>query len=494
SSDGSFVAPVPFAIKTTLSIRASLAMVLAGLLAASGPAAAVSGPASSGSAATVAAAADVNARLAANGAGNAGNADDGKPGSKAAGNDKATPKQAVDKGTARSSDGGKSTAKPAAAEHAGAKSSANKKSADHAADKSAANSSTDEKPSGKSAGNDKGSVKSSASDKAAKADGGKAGDKSSDKGSDKSSDNKSSVKGSDKNKSPSSDKSAAKSGPASEWCKQISARLGSVSLDACQHARLVPSGAFSVNKFPILVRRVTPGSGKGKGKDKSREMPVRILLLGGIHGDELTASSIVFRWMQGLSKGDARDFQWTIAPVLNPDGMLQAKPVRMNANGVDLNRNFPTPQWTREAPKYWSKVTRNDPRRFPGKAPLSEPETRWVNAEIERMRPNVIISVHAPFGLLDFDGPAPVPDRFGRLMFNNIGVYPGSLGNFSGRQQNVPVITIELPNAGSMPPDDEVERIWTDMLTWIKRNVPPSKLAGKVGPLSQSKVGATSLE
>jgi murein tripeptide amidase MpaA len=31
-------------------------------------------------------------------------------------------------------------------------------------------------------------------------------------------------------------------------------------------------------------------------------------------------------------------------PVLNPDGMLAAKPRRVNANGVDLNRNFPTPR------------------------------------------------------------------------------------------------------------------------------------------------------
>lgn len=290
-------------------------------------------------------------------------------------------------------------------------------------------------------------------------------------------------------KSGSKDKEskAAKLGPSAEWCEKISGRLGSVSMETCQKSGLVPSGAYSVNKFPILVRRISAARPKGKEKDRKAEIPVRILLLGGIHGDELTSTSIVFRWMQALSAPNARDFQWSVAPLLNPDGMLQPKPVRMNANGVDLNRNFPTPAWIKEAPKYWSKVTRNDPRRFPGTAPLSEPETRWVNSEIERMRPNVIISIHAPFGLLDFDGPAPVPDKFGRLMFNNVGVYPGSLGNFSGRQQNVPVITIELPNAGSMPPDEEIERIWSDMLTWIKRNVPPSKLAGKAGPLAESR-------
>jgi len=32
---------------------------------------------------------------------------------------------------------------------------------------------------------------------------------------------------------------------------------------------------------------------------------------------------------------------------------------------------------------------------------LSEPESRWVSDEIERFQPQVIISVHAPFGVLD---------------------------------------------------------------------------------------------
>lgn len=66
----------------------------------------------------------------------------------------------------------------------------------------------------------------------------------------------------------------------------------------------------------------------------------------------------------------------------------------------------------------------------------------------------------APFCVLDFDGPAKPPQRFGRLIFNRVGVYPGSLGNYSGLHKSIPVITIALPNAGSMPPDAEVRRIW----------------------------------
>jgi len=56
-------------------------------------------------------------------------------------------------------------------------------------------------------------------------------------------------------------------------------------------------------------------------------------------------------------------------------------------------------------------------------------------------------------------------------LLNRVGVYPGSLGNYSGVHKNVPVITIELPNAQKMPPEAEVRRIWIDMLGWIKENV-----------------------
>ena len=93
----------------------------------------------------------------------------------------------------------------------------------------------------------------------------------------------------------------------------------------------------------------------------------------------------------------------------------------------------------------------------------------------------MIISVHAPFGVLDFDGPAPAPKRFGRLTLNPVGVYPGSLGNYSGKFRNVPVITIELPNAQAMPTDAEAKRIWSDMLEWINHNLAkhPAQTSGR---------------
>jgi hypothetical protein len=246
------------------------------------------------------------------------------------------------------------------------------------------------------------------------------------------------------------------------WCERLSARLPTISASDCRQSAVAPSGATSNNGFPILERDIAASTS---------ETAPRVLLLGGIHGDELTASALVFRWLQTMDSPAAQSLHWKVAPLLNPDGLLAAKPQRVNAHGVDLNRNFPTPDWQREAPRYWAKVTRSDPRRFPGKSPLSEPESRWVHQTIESFHPDLIVSVHAPFGVLDFDGEAEPPRKFGRLNYRKVGVYPGSLGNYSGQHKQVPVITIELPHAQAMPSDAEVQRIWRDMLEWIRSNV-----------------------
>lgn len=251
-----------------------------------------------------------------------------------------------------------------------------------------------------------------------------------------------------------------------DWCGSLSSRLNSLSMASCLSSGLLPTGAKSLKGFPILARDIVPPVRKN-----ARPAP-RILLIGGIHGDELTAVATVFKWLQLAQTPAAQAFHWKIVPVVNPDGFLAAEPSRVNARGVDLNRNFPTPNWKKEAPRYWAKATQSDPRRFPGPAPLSEPESRWVQQEIERFQPQLVVSVHAPFGVLDFDGPAKPPQRFGRLIYDRVGVYPGSLGNYGGLHKKIPVITIELPNARTMPTDAEVQRIWLDMLTWIQHNLP----------------------
>jgi protein MpaA len=196
---------------------------------------------------------------------------------------------------------------------------------------------------------------------------------------------------------------------------------------------------------------------------------LRIMVLGGIHGDEMSSVSLVFHWLN-LAQSPLADLplgiDWRFIPSLNPDGLMASPPRRVNANGVDLNRNFPTPNWARDARTYWEIRTRKDPRRWPGHKPLSEPESQFLYQQMGSFKPHLIVSVHAPYGVLDFDGPAVPPSRLGRLYLDQVGIFPGSLGNFGGVHKGVPVVTIELPSATRTPTDAEMRQMWLDLLRW----------------------------
>ncbi len=225
--------------------------------------------------------------------------------------------------------------------------------------------------------------------------------------------------------------------------------------------------------FPLYqrdVRAPVPHVVPGERPPPARR---RVLVIGGMHGDELSSTSLVFHWIAHAVQTPA-DMDWRFVPAVNPDGLLLAKPTRTNASKVDLNRNFPTPHWDVEAPKYWHQRTKKDPRRWPGPKPLSEPESRFVVNTMTNWKPDLIVSVHAPYGVLDYDGPSVPPQRLGRLYLDQVGIFPGSLGNFGGVHKGVPVVTIELPSAIRTPTEPEMRQMWVDLLRWISERQPPA--------------------
>lgn len=248
-------------------------------------------------------------------------------------------------------------------------------------------------------------------------------------------------------------------------CKDYSAKIPNVKPSLCEAAQLQDSSARSVLGRPIWSRDV-PAEG----------VPLRVLVLGGIHGDEMSSSSLVFHWI-ALAQTPPADMpvriSWRFIPTLNPDGMFAKPARRVNARGVDLNRNFPTPNWARDARHYWEERTRRDPRRWPGNHPLSEPESRFLLEQIDSFKPNLIVSVHAPYGVLDFDGPSVPPSRLGRLYLDQVGIFPGSLGNYGGIHKGVPVVTIELPSASRTPQEPEMRQMWIDLLRWTTERLGP---------------------
>jgi protein MpaA len=114
----------------------------------------------------------------------------------------------------------------------------------------------------------------------------------------------------------------------------------------------------------------------------------RVLLVGCIHGNECAGQRI----LAALERRRVRaDTQLWLVPSMNPDGA--AADTRQNADGVDLNRNFPY-QWQPGGGSTY----------YAGPRPASEPETRAAMRLIEQIRPAVTIWYHQHEDLVDMAG------------------------------------------------------------------------------------------
>lgn len=187
------------------------------------------------------------------------------------------------------------------------------------------------------------------------------------------------------------------------------------------------------------------------------------VILCGVHGDEITPIKFCFDVMEDLKNNPKllKDTLVVVAPIVAPDSFFATKPSRTNANGVDVNRNFPTKDWASRALYLWKNRYRKDPRRFPGEFAMSEQETRFQVNLIKRYNPNKVISVHAPLTLLDYDGPAKhqqngqkarqlliqMSERAHKYKVSDYPFFPGSLGNWAGNERGIPTYTLELPNS-----------------------------------------------
>jgi protein MpaA len=116
--------------------------------------------------------------------------------------------------------------------------------------------------------------------------------------------------------------------------------------------------------------------------------PRKVLLVGCIHGNECAGIKI----LDAISRKPVpAGVQLWLVREMNPDGT--AADTRQNADGVDLNRNFPF---------RWEPIS--DPTYYSGPRPLSEPESRAAARLISRLRPAVTIWYHQHEDLVDLAG------------------------------------------------------------------------------------------
>ena len=167
-----------------------------------------------------------------------------------------------------------------------------------------------------------------------------------------------------------------------------------------------------------------------------------VLIIGVFHGDEPQGKFLIEKYIQNHKNKNKNNL--IFIPCLNPDGLINN--TRTNANGVDLNRNFPTANFGQDG----SAAGENSQDYYGGKSPASEIETKFIIKIIEKYQPKLIITIHTPYKIVNYDGPAEkiaqkISDIIDYPVEGDIGYpTPGSFGTYCGIERNIPTITLEL--------------------------------------------------
>ncbi len=170
-----------------------------------------------------------------------------------------------------------------------------------------------------------------------------------------------------------------------------------------------------------------------------------ILVMGSIHGDESLSTVLLSESMRSLKP---ELIKVDIILAANPDGVLAG--TRCNANGVDLNRNYPAANWSPDPVYYRNKP--DGPQNIalsPGASPGSEPETQAIIDLLQSLKPKLIVSIHGFLGCMDDPQSSEIARDMARRtkmeMVSDVGyATPGSFGSWCAEQQ-IPIITYELP-------------------------------------------------
>lgn len=181
------------------------------------------------------------------------------------------------------------------------------------------------------------------------------------------------------------------------------------------------------------------------------------LIIGAFHGDEPESKALAEAFWTRLIMGELdvpTSRRVGVIACLNPDGVAHG--TRTTSQGVDLNRNFPTKDWREEG---------RDTPYYSGPCTASEPETRFLLSVLTEYAPQKIVTLHTPYNVLNFDGPAEalaeaMAEHNHMPVETDIGYpTPGSFGTYVGKERHIPVVTLELPEGPAFTPEVKAQNM-----------------------------------
>lgn len=191
------------------------------------------------------------------------------------------------------------------------------------------------------------------------------------------------------------------------------------------------------------------------------------LIIAGTHGDE-NASVVTLSCALRTLAPELRRHHVILA--VNPDGCQLG--LRANANGVDLNRNFPSANWKAGETVYrWNNAAeQRDVVLLTGSRPGSEPESRALCQLIHQITPAWVVSFHDPLACIedarDSELGQWLAGAFTLPLVSSVGYEtPGSFGSWCN-DIGLHCITAEFPAISSDEASERYLSAMTGLLHW----------------------------